>query len=119
MHNRRDHPEQYVERTRELVKRLGNPCQGVRVIHVAGTAGKGTTTAYLHNILYKAGHRVGSFLSPYATTSIEKIKVNDLLIGPNVFAALVGRIKPVIERMAKEYEYGRPSYFEIFFAASL
>ncbi|MBI2050521.1 MAG: hypothetical protein HYT31_01815 [Parcubacteria group bacterium] len=119
MHNRNDHPEQYVERTRELVKRLGNPCQGVRVIHVAGTAGKGTTTAYLHNILYKASHRVGSFTSPYATTSIEKIKVNDLLIGPNVFAALVGRIKPVVERMAKEYEYGRPSYFEIFFAASL
>ncbi len=120
MHNRTANPEQYVERTALLVKRLGNPCsRGVRVIHVAGTAGKGTTTTCLHNILYKAGYRVGSFLSPYATTSIEKIRVNDLLIDPNVFAQLVERVKPVIERMAKEYKYGRPSYFEIFFAIAL
>ncbi|MDP3995547.1 MAG: Mur ligase family protein [bacterium] len=119
MHNRSNHPAQYVERTAELVRRLGNPCQGSRIIHVAGTAGKGTTTAYLHNILHGAGFRVGSFTSPYATTSIEKIKVDDLLIDPLVFAKLVGRIKPVIAAMGKEYEYGRPSYFEIFFAISL
>ncbi|MEK7189028.1 MAG: hypothetical protein AAB671_00785, partial [Patescibacteria group bacterium] len=112
MRNRHDHPEQYVERTRELIKRLGNPCRGVRVIHVAGTAGKGTTTAYLHNILYGAGYQVGSFMSPYATTSIEKIKVNDKYIDPNEFVKLVDRIKPVIRAMEKEYEYGRPSYFE-------
>ncbi|MDZ4221703.1 MAG: Mur ligase family protein, partial [Patescibacteria group bacterium] len=89
------------------------------VIHVAGTAGKGTTTAYLHNIFHGAGFRVGSFTSPYATTSIEKIKVDAKLIDPLVFAKLVGRIKPVVVAMGKDYEYGRPSYFEIFFAISL
>lgn len=119
MRNRSDHPEQYVERTRELVKRLGNPCRGARVIHVAGTAGKGTTAAYLHNILYRAGYRVGSFTSPYATTSIEKIRANNKLIDPDEFARLVEKLKPVIRTMEKDYEHGSPSYFEIFFAASL
>ncbi|OJI07642.1 hypothetical protein BK004_00970 [bacterium CG10_46_32] len=120
MHTHSSHPEQYVERVREFSKHLGNPLRrGVRFIHVAGTAGKGTTTAYLHNILHKAGNRVGSFTSPYATTSIEKIKVNNKLIDPNVFVELVEQLKPVINKMEKEYAYGRPSYFEIFFMVAL
>ncbi|OIO49177.1 MAG: hypothetical protein AUJ34_01690 [Parcubacteria group bacterium CG1_02_41_12] len=113
------HPEQYVERTREFINRLGRPDQGFRFIHVAGTSGKGSTVAYLHKILHKAGYRVGSFTSPYCTTSIEKIKVNDKFIDPIVFACLTDKVKPVIADMDKTYKYGRPSYFEIFFGLSL
>ena len=119
MHKHSDNPQQYIDRTREFVKHLGNPHRGFRFIHIAGTAGKGTTTAHLHNILYKAGNRVGSFTSPYATTSIEKIKVNDKLIDPLIFAKLVKRVMPAIKKMEKVYKYGRPSYFEIFFGIAL
>jgi len=112
-------PEQYLERTRELIKRLHNPVRGFKYVHISGTSGKGSTVAYLHNILYKAGYKVGSFTSPCCTTSIEKIKVNDKLIDPLVFAQLTDKIKPVIENMDKNYKYGRPSYFEIFFAIAM
>ncbi|MBU2575981.1 hypothetical protein KKF64_02750 [Patescibacteria group bacterium] len=122
-------PEQYLKRTQELIKRLHNPVRGFRFIHISGTSGKGSTVAYLHNILYKAGFKVGSFTSPYCTTSIEKIKVDDKLIDPLVFAQLVDEVKPIINDMSaqcgsslggeKNYKYGRPSYFEIFFALSI
>ncbi len=112
-------PQQYVERTREFVKLLGNPYRGIRFVHISGTAGKGTTTNYIHNILQSAGNTVGSFTQPYATTSIEKIKVNDLLLSPKEFVALVNKVQPAIEKMDTSYKYGRPSYFEIFFGMAL
>jgi dihydrofolate synthase / folylpolyglutamate synthase len=119
MNNRNNNPQQYVERTRELIKLLGNPHRGFKFIHISGTSGKGTTVSYLHHILYKTGYKTGSFTSPYATTSIEKIKVNDKLIDPLIFAKIVNDMKPAIEKMDRDYKYGRPSYFEIFFAISM
>ncbi|MAG29190.1 hypothetical protein CL632_03575 [bacterium] len=119
MYNRNYNPQQYVDRTRELIKLLGNPHRGFKYIHISGTSGKGSTVALLHNMLYKTCYKVGSFTSPYATTSIEKIKVDDKLIDPLVFAKLVDDMKPAIEKMDKNYKYGRPSYFEIFFAISM
>jgi dihydrofolate synthase / folylpolyglutamate synthase len=129
MHNRNNNPQQYVERTRELIKLLGNPHRGFRFIHISGTSGKGSTVGYLHNMIRKSGLKVGSFTSPYASTSIEKIEVNDKLIDPNVFVKLVDKVKPAIEKMSgkegsgsgrdKPYKYGRPSYFEIFFALAI
>jgi len=112
-------PLQYLERTQEFIKRLGNIDRGFRFIHITGTSGKGSTVSYLHNILYKAGYKVGSFTSPYCTTSIEKIKVDNKLIDPIIFSELVDKVKPIIKDMQKDYKYGRPSYFEIFFALSL
>jgi len=119
MRSHNSDPEQFLERTRELVSRLGDPGKYFRYVHVSGTSGKGTTVTSLHNMLCSDGRRVGSFTSPYATTSIEKIKVNDKLINPATFARLVKKIRPVIEGMEKNGAYGRPTYFEIFFAIAL
>jgi len=119
MAKHRQNPQQYLDRTRELMRLLGNPHRGFRFIHITGTSGKGTTATYLHNILRQSGCRVGTFTSPYATTSIEKIRCNNRLIGPLEFARLLEKIKPEIERMEKTYRYGRPSYFEIFFALAI
>lgn len=111
-------PKIFLERTEHLLKLLGDPHRGFKYIHFTGTAGKGSVTALLHNILYAAGRRVGSFYSPFCSTSIEKIKVNDLLISPRLFAQLVNKIKPVVEKM-KTGGFGRPSYFECFFGLAL
>src|SRR3990167_10896603 len=73
-------PNIYLERTACLLKLLGDPHRGFRYLHVSGTAGKGTVTATLHNILKLSRKRVGSFFSPFCSTSIEKIKVHDKLI---------------------------------------
>ena len=119
MHNRYQKPEQFLERTREFIKLLGNPHRGFKFIHVTGTAGKGSTVSYLHNILYKNGFKVGSFTSPYATSIIENIKVDDKLINPDDFVNLTEKIQPIIKKMGKEYKYGRSSYFEILFGIAI
>ena len=108
-------PAIFLERTKYLLKLLGNPHRGFKFIHITGTAGKGSTTAYIHEMLRLTGRRVGSFTSPFATTSIEKIKVNDKLIDPLAFAGLTEKIKPAIEAM-KKTRFGRPAYFECFLA---
>ena len=111
-------PKIFLERARCLLKLLGDPHRGFKYLHITGTAGKGSVTAILHNILKLSGKRVGSFYSPFCSTSIEKIKVHDKLIAPGIFTQLVEQMKPAIEQM-KTSAFGRPSYFECFFALAL
>lgn len=111
-------PAIFLERAKYFLKLLGNPDRGFKYVHITGTSGKGSTVAFLHEILHQSGLRVGSFTSPFACTSIEKIKVNDKLIKPNELARLIEKIKPAIAKM-KQSRFGRSSYFECFFAIAL
>ena len=54
-----------LERIQELLKRLGNPEKALRVVHVGGTNGKGSTTVMIARILQEAGYKVGAFTSPH------------------------------------------------------
>lgn len=54
-----------LHRTRELLERLGRPQDGLRIVHVAGTNGKGSTSAFIAGILQAAGYKTGLFTSPY------------------------------------------------------
>ncbi len=115
----REHPEEFLKRMRYFLTLLGNPDKDLKFIHITGTAGKGTVTNMLHEVLHAAGKKVGSFTSPFVTTSIEKIKVNDLYISPKAFTEIVESIKPAIDKAHKESPYGMPSYFDIFVAVAL
>lgn len=57
-----------------LLRKLGNPQIGQRYVHVAGTNGKGSTVAYLTSILIEAGLRVGTFASPFYTTTMNSLR---------------------------------------------
>ena len=59
-----------------LLNYLGNPQKGLKIIHVAGTNGKGSTCSMIDSILRDAGHRVGLFTSPYLETFNERIKID-------------------------------------------
>jgi len=109
----------YLRRTEELIKKLKINLNQFKLIHITGTAGKGSVTAMVHSILNEAGKKVGSFYSPHPTTSIERIKVSDKYIAPDIFSDLVEKIKPVINQMSRQSKFGPPSYFEIFFALAL
>ncbi len=111
--------EFYLYRMGELIKKLKIDLTQFKYIHIGGTAGKGTTTAMVHQILSKAGKRVGSYYSPHPTTSIERIKMGEKFIPPDEFAILMDKIKPIIDKMYLHSKYGAPSYFEIFFAIAL
>ena len=64
--------------TREFMRRLGNPCQGRKVLHVAGTNGKGSVCAYMQAILLFEGKRVGVFTSPHLVKLNERIRINGM-----------------------------------------
>lgn len=106
----------YLKRMRYFLELVGNPDKDLSFIHVTGTAGKGSVTNMVHEVLYASGKRVGSFTSPSVTTSIEKIKVNNVLISPEELDDIVEYLKPYIDQAYREGLYGRPSYFEIFLA---
>jgi len=93
---------------------MDNPQDGFKIIHITGTGGKGTVTNYLHKILLVAGYRVGSYFSPHSTTSIERIKVNDIYISQKDFIELVDHIKPHLKKAIMKSPYGCPSYYEVF-----
>lgn len=113
-----DNPEVYLKRMRHFLDLLGNPDRGLRFIHITGTSGKGTVTNMIHEVINCSGQKVGSFTSPFVTTSIEKIKVNNKYISTTDFVKIVKKLKPFIKKMTSS-EYGGVSYFEVFFAISL
>lgn len=126
----RTHPEVYLRRMRyffELIPDIrrtvlrasGGRSSHFQFIHVAGTAGKGSVTTMLHEVLRAAGKRVGSFTSPFMTTSIEKIRVGDTYIAPKELVEIVAELKPHITKAYMESPYGGPSYFEIWFAIAI
>src|SRR6266851_5398252 len=69
-----------LDRMRDLLARLGNPQQRLRIIHVAGSKGKGSTAAMLAAILREAGYRVGLFTSPHLCRVEERIQVDNQAI---------------------------------------
>lgn len=109
----------FLKRTRDFLDALGNPERGFRYVHVTGTAGKGTVATMVHNALLASGKRVGSFTSPYVTAAIEKIRAGELYIAPGEFADIVEELKPHIDKAHFEGRFGRPSYFELYFAIAL
>ena len=63
-------------RIRNFLEKLGNPQDKIKVIHVAGTNGKGSVCAYISTILQKAGYTVGIYTSPHLLGIRERIQIN-------------------------------------------
>ena len=102
------------ELTRELLSRLGNPQEGIKIIHVAGTNGKGSVCAYLNAMLLAGGKKTGLFTSPHLVRINERFQINGEDVSDEQF--LDAFLK--VEKAAKEYEAegeGHPSYFETLF----
>lgn len=112
----RGNPSLYLKRMRYFLALLGNPDRRFKFIHITGTAGKGTVTTMVHEMLTASGKKVGSFTSPFVTTSIEKIRVGEKYIAPDELADIVEYLKPYLDRAYTSGPYGRPSYFELFLA---
>jgi dihydrofolate synthase / folylpolyglutamate synthase len=103
---------------RNLMNHLGNPHRDLRIIHVAGTNGKGSVCAYLSNILKSAGYRTGLFTSPDIEVYNERIQINNENIPDDQLVKLVEVIKEVITRILSE-GMNHPTEFEINTAMAL
>jgi len=101
-----------LERIIELLRRLDNPHRRIKVIHVGGTNGKGSTTAMLANVLQSAGYRVGTFTSPHLHSYTERYQINGTEIAQNQVAALITRLRPHLEEMVLD-GFEHPTEFEV------
>src|SRR5712691_7813061 len=88
-----------LERPRALMAVLGNPQEKYPVIHVTGTKGKGSVSAFCVSVLKAAGLRVGLYSSPHLQDFRERFRINSEMIEPDMMAALVERIRPEVARI--------------------
>jgi len=103
---------------RKFLNFLGNPEKKLKVIHIAGTSGKGSTTMMLHNIFYYSGKKVGSYTSPHTTTFLERIKIGNKYISEKDLINFTNILK---DRMNKFIEIGGSpiSFFEFSFCLAI
>ncbi|MFD2612560.1 bifunctional folylpolyglutamate synthase/dihydrofolate synthase [Paenibacillus gansuensis] len=95
-----------------LMERLNHPHRRLKFIHVAGTNGKGSTCAYLDQVLRQAGYEVGMFTSPYIEKFTNRLKLNGEDIPEDTLLTLANRLKPLAEELART-ELGSPTMFEV------
>ncbi len=94
-----------------LMGRLGDPQDKLKVIHVAGTNGKGSCCAMLQRILMESGFKVGLYTSPHLVDYRERIRVGDELIDPASFVRLLNRVRQTNNVLVKE-GYPHATFFE-------
>lgn len=101
-----------LERITALSHAFDDPHRKLRVIHVAGTNGKGSTCTFVASILREAGYRVGIYLSPYVFDVRERIQIDGQTISRDDFAALTTEIKAAADEIAKT-DLGPVTEFEV------
>ncbi len=106
------------ENTLEMIRRLGRPERNMKVIHVAGTNGKGSVCAFLSSILTGAGKRTGLFTSPHLVEITERFQINGEQVRQEIFAEAFTRVKQVVDEMIAD-GYAHPAYFELLFGVGL
>ena len=104
-----------LDRISLLLKQLDNPHDRLKVIHIAGSKGKGSTAALIASVLTQAGYKTGLFTSPHLITPRERCRVDGELISETDLARCIERIKPAIETVSAS-EFGPVSFFEIYTA---
>ena len=107
-----------LEHTREFIRRLGNPCHDRKIIHVAGTNGKGSVCAFMQAILLSEGKTVGFFTSPHLVKHNERIQMNGQQISDEALTACFCKVKDVVDQMVDE-GIEHPSYFEFLYGMGM
>jgi len=118
-----------LERISGFLKTIGNPHDGLKCLHIAGTKGKGSTCAFLTYILRQAGYKTGLYTSPHLSDFRERIRVLEPqscaqnspadfegMISEQDMTGLILRLKPAIDDYNKNSQYGPLSFFEVYTA---
>lgn len=103
-----------LHRTEELLERLGRPQDALRIVHVAGTNGKGSTCAFIAGILQAAGYRTGLFTSPYILRFNERIQIDRRDITDADLLEVAAEVREAALAMDEQ-----PTAFELITAAAL
>lgn len=106
------------EHTREFLRRLGNPGDDRKVIHVAGTNGKGSVCAYIQAILEAEGKKTGFFTSPHLVSINERIQIGRQPIDDDLFYEVFAQVFDTVNAMEEE-GIPHPSYFEFLYGMGM
>ncbi len=104
-----------LERTAKLLDFLGNPHKRLKLVHVAGTNGKGSTTAMIANVLSKAGYRTGMYISPHLYRNTERMIIDGIEITEEDFVSFALEVMEKVKLM-EEKGLEKPTQFEMYTA---
>ena len=107
-----------LDNIRKYLARFGNPQEGLKIVHVAGTNGKGSVCAQIASCLREAGFRTGLFISPHLSVIRERISIDGEMIPEEEFLALFSRVK---QECLRAVDDGLPHllYFEMLFMIAI
>jgi dihydrofolate synthase/folylpolyglutamate synthase len=108
-----------VDRMRLLSARIGNPEHAQPCFHIAGTNGKGSTSAMIEAIQRAQGRRTGLYTSPHLVAIGERIQVDRTPLSDSAVVALAERLRPHYEAIRAEDPENAPTFFELITAAAL
>jgi dihydrofolate synthase/folylpolyglutamate synthase len=97
-----------LDRMRLLLKKLGNPQDQFKSVHVAGTKGKGSTCTMTSDMLKACGYKVGLYTSPHLCDIRERIQINGEMISQADFARLIRMVEPLVARIKP-----MPTFFDV------
>ena len=103
-----------LDHTRAFLKRLGDPQEKMKILHVAGTNGKGSVCSFLASMLKAGGKRTGLFTSPHLVKINERFVVDEKDVSDEEFLEAFHTVMDCVEEM-KEEGYPHPTYFELLF----
>ncbi|WP_294343846.1 folylpolyglutamate synthase/dihydrofolate synthase family protein [uncultured Clostridium sp.] len=105
-----------LKRTKRLLEYLGSPHEKLKCIHIAGTNGKGSTSAMVAEILKESGYKVGLYTSPFLEEFEERIQINSVNIPKEKLCSVIEKVSKAVDKVSKE-GLGDPTEFEIITAA--
>ena len=100
-----------LENTARLLAALDNPHRGLRIVHVAGTNGKGSVCAMIAAALTQAGYRTGLFSSPHLVSVRERFQIDGCAIDTDTFTSLICELRTRAASLFDETSHS-PTYFE-------
>ncbi|SFM26816.1 dihydrofolate synthase / folylpolyglutamate synthase [Paenibacillus sp. 1_12] len=101
-----------LDRMRKLLEMLGNPELCLQYIHVAGTNGKGSTCAFLTEVLFQSGYSVATFTSPCIERFTNRIRYDGIDIPEQEVLAITNILKPIVDTVSQS-NLGHPTAFEV------
>jgi len=107
-----------LDHTRKLLSLLGNPCFDRKIIHVAGSNGKGSVCCFLYHMLLSGGKSAAMFTSPHLTDIRERFQMNGEMVDEIGFLEAFYRVKAASEELVKN-NLNHPTFFEFIFAMGM
>lgn len=101
-----------LQKIANFLTQMGQPDRQMKIVHIAGTNGKGSTSAYLAGLLEYAGLKVGLFTSPHLVDVRERFRVNGRMISRKLFVEAVQFVQKLLKSAEDDYQ---PCYFDMMF----